>query len=511
MSDTAKRLIKGSALRVITLLSTMGVSFFMMPFIIRSLGNESYGLWVLIGSVLSFYSLLDLGISNATQRFIAFALPSNDDDQLNEVINTSLFIYLIISAIAIIITLTVVALSPFFSDQIVEVAVFQKVIVIMGLTMALNFPFMVVNGILSAKLRYDISSYILLLKLVIRTLLMLYFLSNGYSLIAMAIITAFVDLSGNLITVYQAKRLAPQIQFSSRFYSKKRLPELINYAKYTFLSMTSDAFRQNADNFIITAYLSLSSVTMFAIAAQLTTYFKNLISSAIAVMLPLFTKYIATNDYAALKTNFLLVTRIGVFLTTTVAGGLLIFGDTFIELWLGDDYNPAYIPLIILVISTAYEAIQYPSVNLLFALSKHNVYAYIGIIEGIANVILSLLLVKEYGIIGIAIGTAIPMLITRLFILPFYTTRFIDLSFRQYALKLITLQSVLVILQIPIFLIDQALMIQNFAQLIAMGTLSYALYLIVAANLLLRPEEVEMLYTRFPGSRKFIFRHAPNN
>ena len=506
MTSTAKKLVQGSALRVITLITTMAVSFFMMPFIIHSLGDKTYGLWVLIGSILSFYSLLDLGISNATQRFIAFVLPSNDDKALNEVINTSLLIYLIIGAAAAAITFVIVILSPFFSDKLGDIAVFQSVIAILGLTMALNFPFMVVNGILSANLRYDISSYILLFKLVTRTLLMVYFLMHGYSLVAMAIITAAVDFSGYFITLHQAKRLAPQMRFSPKYYSRERLPDLANYAKFTFLSMMSDRFRQNTDNFIITAYLSLSSVTIFAIAAQLAMYFRSLISSAISVMLPLFTKYIATNDYDALRKNFILVTRIGVFLSTTVAGGLLIFGDTFIFLWLGESYTAAYIPLVILITATTFEAIQSPSVNLLFALSKHNIYAYIGIAEGLSNVILSLLLVSEYGIIGIAIGTAVPMIITRMIILPIYATKFIHLSIKQYAKKLFSLQAVLIALQTPIFLLDQVTVIHNFAQLVAVSALSYSCYGIIAINMLFTPYEKKILHTKLPFAKKIIFR-----
>jgi len=506
MTSTAKLLVKGSSLRVITLITTMAVSFFMMPFVIHSLGDKTYGLWVLIGSILSFYSLLDLGISNATQRFIAFVLPSNDDKALNEVINTSLFIYLIIGAAAAVITLIVVLLSSFFSDKLGDIAVFQSVIAILGITMALHFPFMVVNGILSANLRYDISSYILLFKLVTRTLLIVYFLMHGYSLVAMAIITAVVDISGYAITLHQAKRLAPQMRFSPKYYSRERLPDLANYAKFTFLSMISDRFRQSTDNFIITAYLSLSSVTIFAIPAQLAMYFRSLISSAVSVMFPLFTKYIATNNYDALRKNFILVTRIGVFFSTTIAGGLLIFGDTFIHLWLGESYTAAYIPLVILITAITFEAIQIPSVHLLFALSKHNIYAYIGIAEGVSNVILSLLLVNEYGLIGIAIGTAVPMIIARMIILPIYATMFINLSIKQYAIKLFSIQAVLITLQIPIFLLDQTTVIHNFTQLIFVGLLSYSVYGIIAINMILTTDEKEILHAKLPFAKKIIFR-----
>ena len=42
--------------------------------------------------------------------------------------------------------------------------------------------------------------------------------------------------------------------------------------------------------------------------------------------------------------------------------------------------------------------------------AKHKFYAITSVIEGICNVVLSIILLKKYGIVGVALGTAIPML-----------------------------------------------------------------------------------------------------
>src|SRR5207237_2919682 len=73
------------------------------PFLIRTLGRESYGLWVLVMSfsvLLGFLSLLDLGIQSSVVRFVAEHNASENKQQLIDVFRTALAVYLVIGAAA---------------------------------------------------------------------------------------------------------------------------------------------------------------------------------------------------------------------------------------------------------------------------------------------------------------------------------------------------------------------------------------------------------------------------
>ncbi len=54
--------------------------------------------------------------------------------------------------------------------------------------------------------------------------------------------------------------------------------------------------------------------------------------------------------------------------------------------------------------------------------------------EAIINLILSLALVRKFGIMGVAFGTLIPLIVTQTFILPAYTCRTIGLELKKYLL-----------------------------------------------------------------------------
>jgi O-antigen/teichoic acid export membrane protein len=113
-------------------------------------------------------------------------------------------------------------------------------------------------------------------------------------------------------------------------------------------------------------------------------------------------------------------------------GVIVIVGKALILRWMGSSYVDAYPVLVILTIAIMAELIQKPSNNVLFAIAKHRFYGITNIVEGILNLALSVLLIREFGIIGVAFGTMIPLLIFKLIVLPVYTCRCIALSPKDY-------------------------------------------------------------------------------
>jgi peptidoglycan biosynthesis protein MviN/MurJ (putative lipid II flippase) len=68
----------------------------------------------------------------------------------------------------------------------------------------------------------------------------------------------------------------------------------------------------------------------------------------------------------------------------------------------------------------------------MYAVNKHYYYAIAIIIEAVANLLLSIILVFRCGILGVALGTLIPMLIIRVCVMPLYVSRVAGLDLREY-------------------------------------------------------------------------------
>ena len=77
LSALAKKVLPGSALRVVNLFVGVVISLFLIPFIVHHLGDRLYGFWSLVGTFVGYYGLLDLGLSSAVSQFVCVAIGRN--------------------------------------------------------------------------------------------------------------------------------------------------------------------------------------------------------------------------------------------------------------------------------------------------------------------------------------------------------------------------------------------------------------------------------------------------
>jgi O-antigen/teichoic acid export membrane protein len=88
--------------------------------------------------------------------------------------------------------------------------------------------------------------------------------------------------------------------------------------------------------------------------------------------------------------------------------------------------------LLVLLYPTTLMLAQSASGRTLWGLAKHRTWAWIVLAEGTANLILSVLLVRPYGIMGDAIGTAIPLSCSMIFFLPRHLCHLLGIKLRTY-------------------------------------------------------------------------------
>jgi len=257
-------------------------------------------------------------------------------------------------------------------------------------------------------------------------------LRHGYGIVALAVITSILDIGGYIARYLIVRHIYKYIVLSKRYVSRAIIKSLFSYSIYVFITKIANQLRYNVDNLVIITFIGVSQVTMYSIGSRLIIFFIDFIISTIGIILPVFSQYEAVNRNDLLIEKFLLMTKISGYLSILVGGLLIIFGKTFIEIWVGKEYLFSYNILIVLLASVILNLMQTPSVQLLYGTSKHKFLTILNIGEGIANLILSVVLVKYFGIMGVALGTAVPMIIMSLFILPVYTCRVIKYDIRKY-------------------------------------------------------------------------------
>ncbi|MEA3226125.1 MAG: hypothetical protein U9Q07_09255, partial [Planctomycetota bacterium] len=104
---TSRRLLQNTVFNVMTLVSGAAISFFLIRFCLAQLGESTYGVWVLIGSIFQYRRLLDMGMNSSIDRYIPVSLAKGDDEAIQRILSTSLFFFLALAVVLALLSLLI--------------------------------------------------------------------------------------------------------------------------------------------------------------------------------------------------------------------------------------------------------------------------------------------------------------------------------------------------------------------------------------------------------------------
>jgi O-antigen/teichoic acid export membrane protein len=342
--------------------------------------------------------------------------------------------------------------------------------------MAFELPLRAFIGTLSAQLRFDVIASLQILTLILRTAAIIIVLISGYQILEMALVTVLATIPEKILTIYFARKNLPQVRFNFDAIRLSTSKMLISYSLYTFFWKIADILKFHVDVIVITSFLGLSAVTHYKIGSMFALHMQSFMGALIGFMMPVFARYYGKKDSNNIENSFFFVNKVSIYISVFMSFGLIFWGEPFIERWMGLAYLDAYPVLFILVIASLIAFIQVPSIELLLSADGYKFVGIVNVIEGLINLILSIVLVKYFGIIGVALGTLIPITIVKLFIQPFYVIRCLKYSYTQYFKKLgkAIIVSFLSLI-IPVVLTN-LLIKSDYFSLVFVGTISMVLY-----------------------------------
>ena len=265
-----------------------------------------------------------------------------------------------------------------------------------------------------------------------RALLIVIALTHGHGLVTLALITTSLPLLGGLVNAAVVFRLLP-LRFGPQYVSRASCRTIASYSGTTFVIILAGRLRFKTDALVIGTFVSAAAVTYFTIGSRLVDYASEAVSSLSQLVIPMSSQSQAKGDLDGLRKIFVLGNRACAFIILPIAAILTILGKSVIEAWVGPKYVAASYPvLLILLFPSTLMLAQSVSGRTLWGLAKHRTLAWVVMAEGIANLILSILLVRRFGIIGDAIGTAIPLLFTQVLFIPGHLCRLLGIKVVTY-------------------------------------------------------------------------------
>jgi len=409
------------------------IVFFLTPFIIHTLGKESYGLWILLISLTGYLSILDFGMRTSIGKYVAEFHTLKDFTNLNNFLNTALTsLTLVMLGILI---LGFIFIYFFLDTFNLPAHLFEEahlIAYIIVINVAVGVPLSIPVGILTGLQRYDILNVVTIVINVVKAISIVYFLNIGYSLMALVILTVSYSLIQYIANAIAAFRIFHSYKIKLIYFNRSHFHKATSYGMASFVIKIADRIIFYTDTILIGKLLSTALISIYAPAESLIAYLRSMIISLITTLIPTVSSLESKNDYVSIRKIALTSTRYIGLIIFPITFGVFLLADDFIRLWLGPDFGETAIIMKILIIPQTLGLVQYGPEIILYGLNKHRSLAYLMTIIALTNVIFSLILVKYFGIYGIALGTALPLSLGQTIVTPLLAKKHFGLNIGLY-------------------------------------------------------------------------------
>lgn len=413
----------GAVLSYLSILITILIALIYTPIMIRLLGQSEYGLYALIGSLATVFSIMDMGLGNAIVRFTARNRANGDKSYESKLNGLFLILYSIIGFLTILLGVILVnKINTIFGGSLTvsELKKARIMVLILTVNFALSFPLSVFGSIMQAYEKFVVIKLIAIIRSILIPVFTLPFLFLGYGSITMVVVTSIINIVSSLFNVYYCFRNL-NISFYFRKIDSSLLKEILGYSFFVFVGVIVDQIYWNTDQFILGIFSGTIPVAVYAIAMLFVRLYIQFSTSLSGLFLPKVSMMVANKASSQELTNIMIkMGRIQYIIMSYILSGFILFGQPFINIWAGSSYSNAYYIVLVIMLPLTIPLIQNIGISILYAKNLQGFRSVILIIIAILNVLISIPLAKSYGGIGVAVATACTIIIGNIIIMNIY-------------------------------------------------------------------------------------------
>lgn len=425
------QLKSGAVLTFVSLFIGNAISLVYTPFMLRTLGQVEYGLYGLANSIVGYLTVLDFGFGNAAIRYTAKYKAENQEEKLKYMYGMFIALYTLIG----IVTFWVGYIFSqnahvFFKDGLTsdEICIIKSLLILASINLAVSFPFGIFTSIITAHEKFIFLKVSTILRYIINPLVYIPVLFFGYKSIGLIVATTILNFIFLLINlIYCIFKLKIRVSFKK--FDFPLLKEIFKYSVWVFVGSIVNQLWWNSGQFMLGIYSSAVSIAIFNLAMQFKSYFESFATSISGVFLPRLTSMESNKASDEDFTNlFIKVGRLQFILISLITTGFILFGQQFISIWAGEDYNYAYYVTLIIFIPLALVDTQTLGIAILQAKNKHKFRSIIYLFVAIFCIVICIPFIKKFDVIGCASATALALTVGNLFIMNWYYYKKIHLN-----------------------------------------------------------------------------------
>lgn len=367
----SSRIVKNSLFLYIRMLFITILTLFTSRVMLKQLGVEDYGIYNIVGGIVTMLGFFNSSMSVATQRYMSYDIGRSDFKKLNKTFNSSLLIYIFIGLLIVVLLETVglwyvnnrlvFPLEKTFSVNVVyQFSIF---------TFLVNLTQLPYNALILAREKMQIYTYVSFLDTILKLLVLyLLFLGENKLILYSGLIFASTAIVQIIYHAYCHKRFEETKIYFIR--DKEYLKELLAFSGWNLFGNIASVARNQGINLVLNTFFGVLLNAAYAIAIQVQNAVGSFVANFQKAMNPQIIKSYANGQNKEALKLMSAGAKYSYFLMLLFAVPLLIHTEFVLNLWLTKvpDYTVIFVRLAI--VFSMIEAVSGPLMTMVQATGK---------------------------------------------------------------------------------------------------------------------------------------------
>ncbi|HZO98777.1 MAG TPA: oligosaccharide flippase family protein [Terriglobia bacterium] len=393
------------------------IPLFLTPYIVTRIGIRDYGVWAVFAAITGLTSLGDLGVAGTLTKHVAEYYARDDRLALNRLVDTGLMLYIVLAflfsgALGSASTL----LTPFlfhgitFSHARVELLslIFAGIIAVNILTV----PFYsIVNGLQ----RMDVSNTFYSFNVLCGALLTVVLLSHGSGLEGLMLANLLSPLIVLVCYIWVVRRLVPALDLNPLQCRRSEVKHILVFGLQIYLTQIATAVHMQIDKLYLALFAGVEAAGFYNIAGDTAWKLRNVPAMLLNPIMAAASELDARDAREKLRELYFrshkYMALFGVPLVVFVA----MSSKSLVNLWLGPRLNVVAFPLAVLLVIDFFNLTTGPGYLIFMGSGVLRPGIRSAVIGVCLNLVLSLALIRYFGLSGAVWGTTVAVFIASVY------------------------------------------------------------------------------------------------
>lgn len=405
----------GALLSYASLIVNAAVSFFYVPILLSALTTAEYGVYELIGSMIAYLSVMDMGLSTTLNRFYVKTRVSEGQEATENLLAVAAIVYAMLTVLAVVLGFVLDSLlEPVFgaSFSASDVSLAHEMMKLVILNCAVVLPGNWFLALINANERFIFARSLSIVKYLLQVIVVLLVLNWHAGVMGVLIVQVALNIASVVLYMLYCKTRL-HVKAKLHHWDWPLVGSLFAFSFFILLNMVFDQVFWKTGQVVLGAVCGVEAVAVYGIVCKVvSTGFVQISTGVTSVFLPKLTAIsAATDDMSEVNELFCRIGRVQAILVWGFFAGFVALGREFVFLWAGPDFVEAYPAIVALMAGLLIPLTENLGISVLQAKNKMGFRSIVYTVFAIVYLVVSIPASSAFGVMGCAVTAAVVLFV----------------------------------------------------------------------------------------------------